>query len=132
MKRYFYSIELLTFVEAKWLITKFVIGGILMGVVILFSVVKLHQSIDDVPGPRPTNTLAAENNFLKQQVNLISPRVNKLEMQTMQLNELDNNLHMLLHRNIVGDTISSLMHAAKEFKPQPLVSAAKVSALDFN
>jgi hypothetical protein len=39
---------------------------------------------------------------------------------------------MLLHRNIVGDTISNLMHAAKEFKPQPLVSAAKVSALDFN
>jgi hypothetical protein len=96
VKLYSYSIELLTFVEAKWVIAKFAISGILIGTIILFGVIKLNQSVGNVLGSRSANTLAAENNFLRQQVSLISPRVSKLEMQARQLNERANEFHMLL------------------------------------
>jgi hypothetical protein len=132
MKWYCYSRELLTFVEVRWLITRFVIVGILMGIVILFGIIKLNQSIDNFPESRPPNMLAAENNFLRQHLNLISARADKLEVLTKQLNERSDNLHLLFHRTIVGDTVSRLMHVAKVFKSQPLIPVAKVSGMDFN
>jgi hypothetical protein len=126
MKLYSYSSELLTFVEAKWVIAKFATGGILIGTVILFGVIKLNQSVGNALGPRSVNTLAAENNFLRQQVSLISPRVSKLEMQARQLNECANKLHMLLQGGkVVGDTVSSFTNATKGFKLQSLIPAAK-------
>lgn len=126
MKRYSYSSDLLELVEAKWVIVKYAISGILIGIVISFGVIKLNQSVGNALGFHSTNTLASENNFLRQQLSLISPRVSKLEMQTRQLNERANNLHLLLQGSkIVGDTVSSFTNTAKEFKSQSLVLAAK-------
>ncbi|MGA3288245.1 MAG: hypothetical protein ABSD46_12555 [Bacteroidota bacterium] len=103
MKLYSYSSELLTFVEAKWALAKLATSGILMGTVILFGAIKLNQSVGNALESRSANTLAAENNFLWQQVSLILPRVSKLEMQARQLNKCGNKLHMFLHRReIVG------------------------------
>ncbi len=126
MKLYSYSSELLTFVETKWVIVKYAISGILIGIIIVFGVVKLNQSAGNALGSRSVKTLAAENNFLRQQVSLISPRVGKLEMQTRQLNERANNLHRLFEGpKIVADTVSSFTNTAKEFKFQSLILAAK-------
>jgi hypothetical protein len=126
MKLYSYSSKLLTFVEMKWVIAKFVTVGVLIWIVILFGIIELNQSVGFALGSRSPITLASENNFLRQQVSLISPRVSKLEIQAAQLNERANNLHLLLHGGkIVGDTVSRFMNAAKEFKPKSLILAAK-------
>jgi hypothetical protein len=126
MKLYSYSSELLAFVEVKWIIAKFVIGGIFLGIIILFGVIKLNQSVGNAFGIRSTNTLAAENNFLRQQVTLISPQVNNLNMQTRQLNEHANKLRMFLQGSkIARDTVLSFAYVNKKFKLQPMVLAAK-------
>ena len=125
VKLYSYSSELHTFVEAKWVTAKFATGGILIGTIILFGVIKPNQSVGNALGSRSANTLAAENDILRRQLSLISPRVSKLEMQERQLSEGVNKLHMLLHRRkIVGDTVSSFTNATKGFKLQSLIPAA--------
>jgi len=63
-------VKLRTLVEAKGIIAKSAIGGILIGVIILFGVMKLNQSSGNALGSRSANTLVAENNFLRQQVSL--------------------------------------------------------------
>jgi hypothetical protein len=114
VKLYSYSSELHTIVEAKWAIAKFATSGILLGTFILFGVITLNQPVDDIVGSRSANTLRAENNFLRQQVSLISPRVSKMEMHAKQLNERANKLHILLpYRKIVGDTVSSFTNGTK-------------------
>ncbi len=114
MKLYSYSSELLTFVEAKWAKAKLATVGILMGTIIFFGFIKLDQSVGNAHGSRSANALAADNDILHQQLCLMSPQVSKLEMQARQLSELDNKLHMLLHRNkIVGDTLSRFTYATK-------------------
>ena len=125
MKLYSYSSELLTFVEARWAKAKLAACGILIGTIIFFGFIKLDQSIGNPLGSRSANTLAAENNFLRQQISLVSPRVSKLEMQTRQLHEHAGNLQMLLHRrNFAGDTVSGFMYATNGFKRQSLIPAA--------
>jgi hypothetical protein len=97
-----------------------------MGIVILFGIIELNQSVGFALGSRSVSTLATENNFLRQQVSLISPRVSMLEMHARQLDERANNLHMLLpRRKIVGDTASSFSSAPKESKLQSLILASK-------
>jgi hypothetical protein len=126
VKLYSYSSELRTLVEAKGIIAKSAIGGILIGVIILFGVMKLNQSSGNALGSRSANTLVAENNFLRQQVSLISLLVSKMEMQARQLNERANKLHMLLpYRKIVGDTVSSFTDATNGLKPQSLIPSAR-------
>ena len=126
MKLYSYSSELLTFVESKWVIAKFATCGILMGIVILFGAIKMNQSVGSVIGSRSTNTLTSDNNFLRQQISLISARTNKLEMQVKQLNERANTLHMFLsRRKIVEDSVASLTNLAKVEKLHPLIFAAQ-------
>jgi hypothetical protein len=90
-------------------IAKCITGGIIIGAIIFFGFIKLNKSVGNVFGFPSANTLAADNNFLRQQVSLISPRVSKLEMQALQLNERANTFRMLLHRRkSVVDTVSSL------------------------
>ena len=133
MKLYSYSCKLLTFVEARWIKTKFAAFGILIGIIIPFSIVKLNQSNGYSLESRSANTLSAENNFLRQQVSQISLSVSKMEMQATQLDERSNNLHLLLQNDkIIGDTVSRFTIAVNEFKHHPLILAAKGSSLDFN
>ena len=126
MKLYSYSSKLLTFVEAKWVILKFTTVGALMGIVILFGITELNQSVGFALGSHSASTLTSENNFLRQQVDQISPRVSMLEMQAKQLNERADNLHLLHHSGkIVGDTISKFTNVTKEFKSKSLIFASK-------
>lgn len=130
MKLYSYSSELLTFVETKWVIAKIAMSGILIGIIPFFGVILLNQSAGEALDSRSANTLAAENNFLRQQLSLISPRVSKLEMQAGQLSERSNEFQMLLHRpKIAGDTVSSFTNAIKE--GTPFLTGVKRSATNW-
>jgi hypothetical protein len=114
MKLYTYSSELHAYVESRWAITKFVTCGILIGTIILFGAMTLKQSEVNASGSRSANILAEENDFLRQQLSLMSPRVSKLEMQARQLDERANKLQMrLLRRTIVRDTVTSFADATK-------------------
>ncbi len=99
MKLYSYSSDVLTFVEVKWALAKFAVGGILIGTILLFGVANLNQSIENTPGSHSANSLTAENDVLRQQISLMSSRVSMLEMQAGQLTERANELHMLLRRS---------------------------------
>lgn len=111
-----YSSELLTFVEAK-----FAACGILMGTIIFFGFIKLDQSVGNVLESRSANTLAAENDFLRQQISLISPRVSKLEMRARQLREHADKLQML----IAEDTVSRFTYATNGYKLQSVIPVAR-------
>ena len=126
MKLYSYSSKLLTFVEARRIKAKFITVGILFGIVIPFGVMRLNQPVRFTFGFRSASTLAAENDFLQQQVSFISPRVSKFEMQATRLNERANNLHLLLHSSkMMGDTVLRFTIMTKELKHHSLILAAK-------
>ena len=119
MKLYSYSSDLLTCVEAKWARAKYFAYGVLIAIIIFFGFMKPNQSVGNAFGSRPAQTLAAENNFLRQQVSMISPRVSKLEMQAGQLNERADELHLLLGSSeIVGDTVFRFAYAVNGEKLQ--------------
>ena len=124
MKLYSYSNELLKFVEAKWVLAKFFVGGILLVTIILVGVIRLNQSAGNPLSSRSVNILASENKFLRQQASQISPRVRTLEMQAAQLNERANNLSRFLHGGrIVGDTVSKFTNGTTKVKRQSLYFA---------
>jgi len=115
VKLYSYSSELLTFVEAKWAKSKLAAYAILVGTIIFYGFIKLDQSVGDAIGSRSANALVLENKFLRQQINVISPRVSKLEIHAKQLVERDSKLRsLLLRRTVAGDTISDFTYTTKE------------------
>jgi hypothetical protein len=104
---------------------KFAIGGVLLGVAILFGVIKLNASVDSVVRSRTSNTLAAENDLLRRQLSLISPRVDELEVQAKQLDERVYKLHVLLDgRKSVRDMDSRFTIAIKPSKRQSVIPVA--------
>jgi hypothetical protein len=118
MKIYSYSSELLTFVEAKSVTAKYVIAGILVGTAILFGVIELNQTMSLIPGSRSTNTLTAENNFLRQQVGQMTSQVRKLEINAKQLNEQASSLRVHLQECIsAGNKDSSAANLAPKGRP---------------
>jgi hypothetical protein len=126
VRLYSYSNKLHVFVEVKWVMAKLAIGGILMGIILL-GVIRLNQSVAYALGSHSTETLAAENQILRGQVSLISPRVNELEMQAQRLDERVNKLHALLDRRmIVRDTAWRFTDVTKvtKLKPVDLVAAS--------
>ena len=129
VKLYSYSSKSLNFVDARWTKAKFIIVGIIIGIIILFCAIEPDQSVAKAFGYYSTNTLAAENNFLRNQVSFISARVSRLEIQATQLNEHADNLYQILHGSkIAGDTVPKSTNTAKLFKLQPLLYAEKSSS----
>lgn len=127
MKLYVYASVFLTFVEAKWAFAEFASGGILLGTLLLLGVVNLNQSVEIALGSRSANALTAENNILLQQISLIAPRENKLEVQAGQLRDRANKLHELLERRRpVRNSVVSFMNAAEGSKLQPSMAAVRI------
>ena len=121
MKIYSYSNKLLTFVDARWAIAKLAVGGVLIGSILFFGFIKLSQAIGITPGSRTAIALAAENNILRQEVTLISPRVSMLVVKTKELSAQDDKLHMLLyHQEMVGDSVTGFANPTKWVVLQPL------------
>ncbi len=128
MKLYYYSNKLLKFAEVKWFTAKYTIGGILIGFIVFFGIIKMDQSVGKALGVESTNNLTAENNFLRYQVSFISTKVNKLEMRAAQLDKHADNLNLLLHGGkITMDTIPGFTSKERSFKLHPLVYAVKSS-----
>ena len=126
VRLYSYSKKLHMFVEAKWVMTKFAIGGIIMGVVLL-GVIRLSQSVANARGSRSVESLVAENQILRRQLTLISPRVNELEMQARQLDERVNNFRALLNSSmIVKDTAWRFRNVTPGAKSQYVISVARI------
>ena len=114
VKVYSYSSELITFVDAKWAIAKLAFGGVLIGSILFFGFIKLSQAVGITPGSRTAIALAAENNILRQEVTLISPRVSMLVVKTRELSAQDEKLHMLLyHQEMVGDSVTGFTYPTK-------------------
>ena len=101
VKIYSYSNKLLTFVDAKWAIAKLAVGGVFIGSLLFFGFIKLNQALGITPGSRAAIALEAENNVLRQELILISPRVSKLAAKVKELCGQDDNLHLLLSRQIL-------------------------------
>lgn len=125
MKLYSYSSELLTFAEVKWAKVKYGAGGIFIVTIIVFGFMTFQQPVGSVLRLRSQNSLVVENDVLRQELSLMSPRVSRLEMKARQLSEDDNILHLLVFpRKIGGDTISRSTYAPKGSKLRSLASAA--------
>ncbi len=125
VKIYSYSNKLLAFVDAKRAIAKLAVGGIIIGSLLFFGFIKLNQALGITPGSRAAIALEAENNVLRQELILISPRVSKLAAKVKELCAQDDNLHLLLSRqSIVGDSAAGLTYPAKRSKLQSLNSVA--------
>ena len=129
MKLYFYSRGLLTFVETKRVIAKCFVCGIFLGIFGSVGAIEFNKSISNVLVFRSDKNLVVENNYLRQQLSLISTRADRLETMTKQLNERADNIHTLLSiQNVIDDTVSSLKIARKDFKHRSLVSATQSPA----
>ena len=117
MKLYYYSSEFVTMTEAKWIIAKFFAYGILIGVIIFFSLVKLDQSFPNASEAHSVNALVLENKILQQQLSLLLPQVNTMELQSRQLYERAGVLNILLNkRKSILDTIPNIIVANNGFK----------------
>jgi hypothetical protein len=126
VKPYYYSGELLTFVRAKWTLARSVSSGVFIGILLLFGVVKLNQSVADTLGAHSASALAAENEILRQQLNLISPRLINLEIKAERLRERAQGLHKFLQsRKPVRDTVSSFTSVTIGLKSPTSVAATR-------
>jgi len=102
MRLYSYSNKVHTLVVSKWARVKFITGGIILGIVLFFGVVRLNQSVVHAFGVRSSDDLTFENEFLRQQAIRISYRASRLEIQTKELNESSSNFITYFHdRKIV-------------------------------
>ena len=81
MKLYSYSGELLTFTEVRWAKAKYGAGGIFIVIGIVFGFMMFQQPIASAVGLRPQYSLAVENDVLRHELSLISPRVSRLEIK---------------------------------------------------
>lgn len=118
--------ELQTFVEAKWATAKLIASRILIGNIILFGFIELNQFVGNAIGTRSANTLAAENDNLRQPLRLMSPRLNNLEMQARKLNEPAIELHVLLQRpELVGNGVLSFTNSTEGIELQSFIPTPK-------
>lgn len=121
MKLYSYSVQSHTYVEVKWARLMLTLGGIIIGSLLFFGLAQLNPSFGDTLESRSAKVLSAENDMLRQQLSLISPRVNELERQARQLSRLLNS------REIVGDPVQGSRNTAKRIKIQ--ASAPRTASL---
>lgn len=116
MKLYVYSKEQFTFVEAKWIRSKLAVVAVVVGCTIFFGLIKLDQAAAITSGSQSARLLESENNILRQELILISPRVNELELRTKRLSARASTLSRRLQSSMItGDTVSYLTYATKGF-----------------
>ena len=114
MRLYYYSSERMTLTEAKWIRSKLALRAILIGCIIFFGFVKLNQYAGVTAGAHFAKTLESENEVLRQELSVMSPRIEKLDRLTRQLNDHANKLSVLLSRpGFVVDTVSLSLYQAK-------------------
>ncbi len=98
LKFYLYSDETLRFVEARWAKTKLAAASLLVGSALVFGVIEVNQYMDDALGLGfgRASVLASENSILREQLNLLSVKLNALEGELAGVNDRGNEIRMLV------------------------------------
>ena len=105
--------------EAKWIRSKLAAMAVIIGCTIFFGLVKLDQAAAVTSGSQSARLLESENNILRQDLILISPKVNELELRTKRLSARASTLSKRIQGSVIaGDTISYLTYATKGSGPQ--------------
>ena len=84
----------------------------------------MNPFLHNVLQSHSANSLEVENNYLRQQISVISPRVVNLELQMGQLKGQANGFQVLLENyKILSDTVSGFMIANNRFNLHALVAS---------
>jgi len=96
-KLYRFSLESLTFHEARWTRTRHLISGLLLGVVIFYSLLAVNQYYGDVLGFGiiQNNSLVNENRVLQNQLQYLTQRLDGIQKQLRLLGSKGNELRLL-------------------------------------
>ena len=96
-KLYRFSLESLTFHESRWTRSRLVISGLLLGVVVFFSLFAVNQYYKDVFGLAfiQNNSLVNENRVLQNQLHYLTQRLDVIQKQLQVLGNKGNELRLL-------------------------------------
>jgi murein DD-endopeptidase MepM/ murein hydrolase activator NlpD len=96
-KLYRFSRESLTFHEARWTRTRHLISGLLLGVVIFYSLLAVNQYYGDVLGFGiiQNNSLVNENRVLQNHLQYLTQRLDGIQKQLRLLGNKGNELRLL-------------------------------------
>jgi murein DD-endopeptidase MepM/ murein hydrolase activator NlpD len=96
-KLYRFSLESLTFHEARWTRTRLLLSGLLLGMVLSISLFSLNQFYGDVfgLGILQNNSLANENRVLQNQLQYLTQRLDGIQKQLHLLGNKGNELRLL-------------------------------------
>ena len=98
LKLYYFSKDSLSFHELKWGRSKLTLLGVVTGVALLWITVEINQLNSDALGIgiARTSVLLNENRVLKEQLRVVTGRINVLEKRLAQINEEGNQLRLLV------------------------------------
>jgi murein DD-endopeptidase MepM/ murein hydrolase activator NlpD len=96
-KLYRFSLESLSFHEARWTRTRLLISGLLLGIVIFCSLFAVNQYYNDVFGIGfiQNNSLLNENRVLQNQLQYLTKRLDGIQKQLHLLGNKGNELRLL-------------------------------------
>lgn len=96
-KLYRFSLESLTFHEARWTRSRLLISGLLLGMIILFSLFAVDQYYKDVFGLGfiQNNSLTNENRVLQNQLRYLTQKLDGIQKQLHVLGNKGNELRLL-------------------------------------
>jgi murein DD-endopeptidase MepM/ murein hydrolase activator NlpD len=96
-KLYRFSLESLTFHEARWTRSRLLISGLLLGIVVFFSLFAVNQYYKDVFGLAfiQNNSLVNENRVLQNQLHYLTQRLDVIQKQLQVLGNKGNELRLL-------------------------------------
>jgi murein DD-endopeptidase MepM/ murein hydrolase activator NlpD len=96
-KLYRFSLESLTFHEARWTRTRLMLTGLFIGMVLVFSLFSVNEYYGDVFGLRIVqhNSLVNENRILQNQLLYLTQRLDGIQKQLRFLGDKGNELRLL-------------------------------------
>lgn len=96
-KLYRFSLESLSFHEARWTRTRLLLSGIILGIFIFCSLVVFNQQYHDVFGLGfiQNNSLLNENRILQNQLHYLTQRLDAIQQQLHVLGMKGNELRLL-------------------------------------
>jgi murein DD-endopeptidase MepM/ murein hydrolase activator NlpD len=96
-KLYRFSLESLTFHEARWTRTRLVMSGLILGMIIFCSLFVINQYYSDVFGLGfiQNNSLVNENRVLQNQLQYLTQRLDVIQKQLHLLGNKGNELRLL-------------------------------------
>jgi murein DD-endopeptidase MepM/ murein hydrolase activator NlpD len=96
-KLYRFSLESLTFHEARWTRTRLIMSGLILGMIIFCSLFVINQYYSDVFGLGfiQNNSLVNENRVLQNQLQYLTQRLDVIQKQLHLLGNKGNELRLL-------------------------------------